>query len=120
MRNNVPEKCPMKRPAKSVEEATSEILQAMGARGSRKDKSHSRKDKSNKCVKSIKTDRIVKQEPNPSWSNERSRSQVLFRTGLKGPGQSSTIKYSNKATEVKAIKEAKRKVDAEMIRRGLK
>ena len=29
----------------------------------------------------------------PSWSNEHSRSQILCRTGLRGPGQSHNIKY---------------------------
>lgn len=43
---------------------------------------------------------------NPSWGWERTRSQIVCRTGLKGAGQTHTIKYSNKNDSKKAEKEA--------------
>ena len=55
----------------------------------------------------------------PLYTIEASRSQVLFRTGLKGPGQNKVIKYTCEITKQKAIKQAKAMVDAERKRRGL-
>ena len=56
----------------------------------------------------------------PSLCNERSRSQVLFRIGKKGPGETTKLKYSSKAEEARMLKKAKTMVDAECRKRGLK
>jgi len=53
----------------------------------------------------------------PSISHEKSRSQVLYRSGRPGPGQNVTMKYSN-ATEYNAnMKKAKAMVAAETRKR---
>ena len=55
----------------------------------------------------------------PSFSHERSRSQILFRTGLPGSGQNQTRRYTDEASEQEAIRWAKAKVQQERRRRGL-
>ena len=55
----------------------------------------------------------------PSFTNERSRSQILFRTGLLGSGQNQTRRYTDEASEREAIRWAKAKVQQERRRRGL-
>ena len=55
----------------------------------------------------------------PTFSVERSRSQVLFRTGLRGAGQSTRLPFANDKEEAQAIKKAKSMVSAEKVRRGL-
>ena len=58
----------------------------------------------------------------PSFSVERSRSQALCRTGLRGPGQSHRIPYGpglDCPTEAAAVKQAKAWVRAQRVTRGL-
>ena len=55
----------------------------------------------------------------PSCTNERSRSQVLFRSGLVGKGQSEIRRYTDKASEVAAVKWGQAQVREERRRRGL-
>ena len=116
-------------PKKSVDEACSAILGAMQGKRDTAAADHCRKrpaaalpkakgDKPEKCAKTEtgvkvkgekcgKLEKDVKPEKKdekPSYSVERSRSQVLFRTGLKGAGQSTRFPYENGKEAEKAIK----------------
>ena len=55
----------------------------------------------------------------PSYSIEHSRSQVLYRSGMSGKGQSKGLKYHNDASKRKATDMAQKLVSAECKRRGL-
>jgi len=71
-----------------------------------------------KTAKVVEKHTEKKSEKKPSWSNEKSRSQIMFRTGRCGPGQTAALKYSDKKTEAAAIKKAKDMVAAELARRA--
>ena len=132
-----------KLPKKSVDEACSVILGAL--RGKQKAASenclkrpaaatpHAGLVKPTKCAKTetgakVKAEKGCKLEKDampdkkgekPTFSVERSRSQVLFRTGLRGAGQSTRLPFANDKEEAQAIKKAKSMVSAEKVRRGL-
>ena len=55
----------------------------------------------------------------PRYGVEATRSQVMFRTGLQGKGQTKALKFHNEASKKKAIAEAEVLVAAERRRRGL-
>ena len=55
----------------------------------------------------------------PRYGIEASRSQVMFRTGLQGQGQTKALKFHNEASKKKAIAEAEELVAAERRRRRL-
>jgi hypothetical protein len=57
---------------------------------------------------------------NPTWGWERTRSQIVCRTGLKGAGQTHTIKYSDKNDAKKAEKKADAWLVAQRKKFGLK
>lgn len=80
------------------------------------------KDKKGKGAKDKKA-KVVKDSKGkvgaPSWSNERSRCQILYRTGLPGAGQSKPLPYTSKKSEQDAIAQAKHMVQRERKRRGL-
>ena len=75
------------------------------------------KAKSKPCSKRIAGPGSEK-VPVPFWCWERSRSQIMTRTGLKGSGQSKAIKYS-KGGEAEAEKQANKWLAAERKKRGL-
>ena len=54
----------------------------------------------------------------PTYSDEKTRSQFLFRTGLTGPGQSTAIKYTA-ATKARAEAKAVEMVAKEKKKRRL-
>ena len=128
-----------KQPKRSVDEAAQIMFDAMQGKkatkegGSKKGKSDSKKGKSdtkmgkgdNKKGKGghkkekLGDGKEQKMSKKPSFSNEASRSQILYRTGLAGPGQSVRIPYGGRAEEQRAIEKAKRMVVAECKKRGL-
>ena len=55
----------------------------------------------------------------PLFSVEASRSQVLYRSGLCGKGQTKVFKYSNEKEKKRALASAEALVVAEKRRRGL-
>ncbi len=55
----------------------------------------------------------------PSFGVEASRSQVMFRAGLQGKGQTNALKFCNEASKKQAIAEAEVLVAAERRRRRL-
>ena len=59
----------------------------------------------------------------PNYAVERSRSQVLCRTGFRGPGQSVKLGYGKGeafTSEKRAVAAAKKWVAAERAKQGLK
>ena len=71
------------------------------------------KDSSSKPTK-----KDVQSKP-PSISVERSRSQVLCRTGFMGPGQNHALSFHSHGGEKNAVKEANKWLAAERKKRGL-
>ena len=60
-----------------------------------------------KPIAKVATKPNSKKNCKPHWSNERTRNQILCRTGLSGPGQSRAFKYgSNGKSMGQAIDEA--------------
>ena len=55
----------------------------------------------------------------PSFQIERTRSQVVYRSGLAGKGQTKSIKYNTEAEQRTAIATAGKMVAAERKRRKL-
>jgi hypothetical protein len=55
----------------------------------------------------------------PFITIEHSRSQVLYRSGIRGSGQSKVFKFSSEATKAAAIRDAEAMVALEKRRRGL-
>ena len=101
-----------KQQKQSVEDASKAILAAMA------------KKEAGKPVfkRPAAADSVVAQQgpgKRPSWAVERTRSQVLYRSGLVGKGQTKTFKYKTEAEKDKAIQEAIKLVDAEIKRRKL-
>ena len=114
---------PVKR--QSVENATKAILEAM-------EKKSDEKKTEKKVMKRPASASVDVETPAPksskgsaspvkapTFSNERSRSQIMFRTGLPGPGQNTAIYYDSPASEKVAIAKAKKLVLAEKLKRGL-
>lgn len=124
---------PAKKTKQSVEDAAAKILRCMTCKSSSKEamkrpaaaptKLPAAGDPKQKALKQkaipAKTAAKSSDGAPPSYSAERSRSQVLYRSGLKGSGQSKVFKYSDDASMKKAIKEAEKMVAAECARRGL-
>ena len=61
---------------------------------------------------------VPKGPKKPTYSDEKTRSQFLFRTGLTGPGQSTAIKYTA-ATKARAEAKAVAMVAQEKKKRKL-
>lgn len=98
-----------KAPRLSVDEAAAKIMDSMKAREVLKRPAAAGAGKSKAGAGESKP---------PSWTNERSRSQILYRSGNKGSGQSRVFKYTDKKTMAAAIKQASDLVKAELARRG--
>jgi hypothetical protein len=103
---------------KSVDDAAATILAAMGKKKSTVTKDSRKRPAAAMVCGSLDDDTHDSGRP-PIFSIEASRSQVLFRTGLAGKGQSKVFKYTNAASKAKAIAEAQKMVKAEKLRRGL-
>lgn len=56
----------------------------------------------------------------PGWCFEHSRSQIMCRTGVPGPGQNHAIKYGGKSgrTKAQAESEAEAWLKKERVRQG--
>ena len=118
---------PPKKFKKTIEEATADILRAMSKKTLAKE---SAKEVVSKRPAAAPTSAILSSScagvhvaesscKPPSFSIEKSRSQVQFRTGLAGPGQSKVIKYTDEATMQQAIKVAEKMIAQEARKRGL-
>ena len=60
-----------------------------------------------KPIAKVATKPNSKKNCKPHWSNERTRNQILCRTGLSGPGQSRAFKYGSNGKSIgQAIDEA--------------
>ena len=115
---------PKKKPKQTVEEAAAKILTCMATKA---DVKVSMK----RLAAAISPTPTPKPKPakklaevsvggaRPSVSIEKSRSQVLYRSGLKGPGQSKVFKYTDAASKAKALREAKNMAEVESKRRRL-
>jgi hypothetical protein len=111
---------PAKNPKHSIEEAAAKILSCMTCKTTSKPtKKKPSKSTKKKPAAAATVLPCPSSEAKPSYSIERSRSQVLYRSGLRGCGQTKVFKYNNDATMEKAIKQAKALVSAECARRGL-
>jgi len=108
---------------RSVQEVTDCIVSAMIAKGEAADKRSKKEAAAAKIDKKQSDKRSQKEEAAakpPTFSVERSRSQVLLRTGLAGKGQNITIKFASvKGGEKQAIGQAKRWVAEQRKLRGL-
>ncbi len=107
------EGAPPKRAKKTVEDATASILLAMGKKSEAKAAGKLLK----KPAAATQASDTFSQKP-PCFSVEHSRSQVLYRTGLAGAGQSKTIRFHDEASMEKAISQAKKMVAEESRKRG--
>eukprot|EP00969_Alexandrium_andersonii_P329839 14576149-Alexandrium_andersonii.AAC.1 len=110
-------------PAKpSVEEATERVLKAMSCRRQSKaaaKEARAKEGEEKGLMKRPAACGTASGEKPPSLTDERSRSQILFRTGCSGPGQSVVIKYTDERSKQSAIAKATAMVKKERQRRGL-
>ena len=115
-------------PRKSAEEATAAVQAALAARSHSKGKAQGPKPKSKakepqpkkKVQKPASKSEAKKPvSKNPSVNVERSRNQILGRTGLIGPGQTKTFSFNVYGSEEKAMKEAKKWLQNEKKQRGI-
>ena len=63
--------------------------------------------------------KFIKPTKNPSISMERSRNQILGRTGLQGLGQTKTFRFATHGNEQGAWKEAEKWLKKEQKKRGI-
>lgn len=98
--------------------ATSAEKKAKNASAGHKSAKGAEAKSGHKTAKTVEKQTEKNSEKKPSWSNEKSRSQIMFRTGRCGPGQTAALKYSDKKTEAAAIKKARDMVAAELARRA--
>ena len=98
---------------KSVEEATSLVLSAMASKSEAKVATAVKK----RPAATPPNDVNSRNSRKPHFSVEHSRSQVMFRTGLAGQGQSTAFKYHDAASKALAIKKAKVIVEKESANR---
>ena len=85
-------------------DAATPIGKAKSAKKEAKEEKASDRAKQTPTPKKGKVETVL--AANPTWGWERTRSQIVCRTGLKGTGQTHTIKYHNKNDAKKAEKEA--------------
>jgi hypothetical protein len=112
-------------PKRSVDEAAAAIMDAMGKRAEvRVEKKIAMKRPA--AAVTCSGDEPMglkpvtgKPEKGPLVSVEHSRSQVLYRSGLCGKGQTKIFKYSNDKERKRAFAQAEALVSAEKRRRGL-
>lgn len=114
----VPPSLPIAKPLPkrlSVDEAAAAVLKAMGKKS---------EDAVNRVVK--RPAAACAASGTAEWGSkppivsiEASRSQVLYRSGLRGKGQSKTFKYTDAKSKKVAIAKANEMVVAEKRRRGL-
>ena len=125
----------------SVAEAIQAVQQALVARKAAKDEQAPQKEKgtsksstpAGKKSTPVKKPQPKKQQqksstpvkknelkPKPMWQWECTRSQIMCRTGLPGPGQCSAIKYKDEKEKKKAMKAADDWVAEQCIKFGIK
>ena len=113
---------PSKMPRRSVEEVTASIQKAMAlkseAKIAKKPAAVASRVAAAAVAKNVPAKATPKAKP-PTASVEWSRSQVLFRSGLTGPGQTHNFRFFDDASRVAALSQAKKMVREERIRRGL-
>ena len=113
---------------KSAAEATAAVQAALAARSQSKGtvkqpkpKSKAKEPQPKKKVQKPASKSEAKKpvSKNPSVNVERSRNQVLGRTGLIGPGQTKTFSFNVYGSEEKAMKEANKWLQNEKKQRGI-
>jgi len=123
---------PKKKTKQTVEEAAAKILSCMSSKADvkacMKRPAAASKADVKACVKRPPTPKPKPAktlagasvgDARPCVSIEKSRSQVLYRSGLKGPGQSKVFKYTDAASKAKALRDAKKMAEVESKRRHL-
>ena len=98
------------KPRSSLEEARARLRSAMCA-GSKKRPAaaaSSRSAKTGKIAQVAQADQQGNETFKPSYAVERSRLQVMCRTGLKGTGQNHAIKFASHGGEKGAVRQAEK------------
>ena len=113
---------PSKMPRRSVEEVTASIQKAMAlkseAKIAKKPAAVASRVAAAAVAKNVPAKATPKAKP-PTASVEWSRSQVLFRSGLTGPGQTKNFRFFDHASRGSALNQAKQMAREKRLRRGL-
>ena len=91
-----------------MEDATSFILATMAEQAAKKPKAEAMKKRPAGAATKLAAATTCAGigEKAPCFSDETTRSQILYRSGLKGAGQSKTFKYCNAKSKAEAIAKA--------------